>query len=222
MSEKEEEYVSDVDDNSVDVPDVEDLDDDQADAIDDVEGIDDIDDMDEEVSLDDDLENKDEIEDDKPIKSSINVIDDVDGDDEDDDDDDAYYDYDETENFVKFDDELKNNYIENYHPEEVSINYDEVKALSSVTRDRDGIIVDELHKSLPILTKYEYTNILGLRAKQINQGCKPFVSIDKEILDGYLIAQIELKQKMLPFIVKRPIPNGGIEYWRLSDLEILI
>mgnify|MGYP001312725310 FL=1 len=217
MSDEKEEYVSDGDDNSVDVPDVEDLDDDQADAIDD---IDDIDDMDDEESVDNDLENKE----DKPSNSSINVIDDVDGDDEDDGDDgdDSYYDYDETENFMKFDDELKNNYIENYHPEEVSINYDEVKALCSITRDRDGIIVDELHKSLPILTKYEYTNILGLRAKQINQGCKPFISVNKEILDGYLIAQIELKQKALPFIVKRPIPNGGIEYWRLSDLEILI
>ena len=217
MSDEKEEYVSDGDDNSVDVPDVEDLDDDQADAIDD---IDDIDDMDDEESVDNDLENKE----DKPINSSINVIDDVDGDDEDDGDDgdESYYDYDETENFMKFDDELKNNYIENYHPEEVSINYDEVKALCSITRDRDGIIVDELHKSLPILTKYEYTNILGLRAKQINQGCKPFISVNKEILDGYLIAQIELKQKALPFIVKRPIPNGGIEYWRLSDLEILI
>jgi|TARA_B100001769_G_C22090504_1_gene588148 DNA-directed RNA polymerase I, II, and III subunit RPABC2 len=220
MSDEKQEYVSDGDDNSVDVTDVEDLDDDQVDVIDDVEGGDDVDDMDEEESLDDDLENKDENEDDKPIKSSINVIDDDDN--EDGEDGEEYYDYDELENFVKFDDELKNNYIENYHPEEVSINYDEVKALCSVTRDRDGIIVDELHKSLPILTKYEYTNILGLRAKQINQGCKPFVSIDKEILDGYLIAQIELKQKMLPFIVKRPIPNGGIEYWRLSDLEILI
>ena len=48
MSEKEEEYVSDVDDNSVVVSGVEDLDDEQADAIDDAEGVDDIDDADEE------------------------------------------------------------------------------------------------------------------------------------------------------------------------------
>ena len=67
MSDEKEEYVSDGDDNSVDVPDVEDLDDDQADAIDD---IDDIDDMDDEESVDNDLENKE----DKPINSSINVI----------------------------------------------------------------------------------------------------------------------------------------------------
>ena len=73
---------------------------------------------------------------------------------------------------------------------------------------------------LPLET--EYTNILGIRAKQINEGAKPFVNMDKEIMDGYLIAQIEIKQKKLPFIIKRPIPNGGAEYWRLSDLEILL
>ena len=32
-----------------------------------------------------------------------------------------------------------------------------------------------------LLTKYEYTNILGIRAKQINEGAKPFVNMDKEI-----------------------------------------
>jgi len=218
MSEKEDEIS--VDESLVD-EDVEDVEDDiDGDDIGDGEA----DDMDDEESID-----ENEIEEDgdnNPSKSSINIIDQVDDDDEyendDDDDDDEYYDNDDSENLIKFDDELKKNYIENYHPEEVNINYDEVKSLCNVTRDNNGIIVDELHKSLPILTKYEYTNILGLRAKQINEGCKPFINLEKEILDGYLIAQIELKQKALPFIVKRPIPNGGIEYWRLSDLEILI
>jgi DNA-directed RNA polymerase I, II, and III subunit RPABC2 len=128
---------------------------------------------------------------------------------------------DEIDYLNKFDNDLKVNYLEQYHPQEISINYDEVRSLSSVTRDKDGIIVDELHKTLPILTKYEYTRILGVRAKQINEGAQPFVKVDKEVLDGYLIAQIEIKQKKLPFIVKRPIPNGGMEYWKLCDLEIL-
>ena len=214
---KEVEYLSDDETSVGEGIDGDDIDD---------EPVDDIDiDVDDEESIDaNDIENKEESDDDddKVVKPSIGIIDNVDNEDEDDVGDDEYYDYDEAENLIKFDDELKNNYIENYHPEEVSINYDEVKSLCNVTRDRDGIIVDELHKSIPILTKYEYTNILGFRAKQINEGCKPFVNLEKEIMDGYLIAQIELKQKMLPFIIKRPIPNGGIEYWKLSDLEILI
>jgi hypothetical protein len=32
----------------------------------------------------------------------------------------------------------------------------------------------------------------------------------------------ELEEKKMPFIIKRPMPNGGCEYWKLSDLEILI
>ncbi len=41
------------------------------------------------------------------------------------------------------------------------------------------------------------------------------------IIDGYIIALKELELKKIPFIIKRPIPNGGFEYWYVSDLEIL-
>ena len=99
--------------------------------------------------------------------------------------------------------------------------YDELYALSRIVRDKNGIIVDPLHKTTPILTKYEKTRILGQRAKQINSGNEPFISVDRNVLDGYLIAQEELAQKMIPFIIRRPLPNGGSEYWKLSDLEDL-
>jgi len=41
------------------------------------------------------------------------------------------------------------------------------------------------------------------------------------MIDGYLIALKELDQKKIPFIIQRPLPNGGSEYWRLCDLEML-
>jgi hypothetical protein len=41
-------------------------------------------------------------------------------------------------------------------------------------------------------------------------------------VDGYQIALLELEQKKLPFIIKRPYPNGGVEYWNVGDLEVLI
>ena len=37
----------------------------------------------------------------------------------------------------------------------------------------------------------------------------------------YLIAEKELNQKKIPFIIMRPLPNGKKEYWRLQDLEII-
>ena len=121
----------------------------------------------------------------------------------------------------KFDIENLNDFLTDFHPESKQHNYDEIYVLSQVVRNPEGIIVDDFHKTMPILTKYEKARILGQRAKQINSGNKPFVEIDKHILDGYLIAEEELNQKKLPFIIRRPIPGGSSEYWRLEDLEIL-
>ena len=82
-------------------------------------------------------------------------------------------------------------------------------------------IIDPFHKTIPILTKYERARILGQRAKQIDSGAKPFVHIDKTFNDGYLIATKELEEKKIPFIIRRPLPNGGSEYWKVQDLEII-
>jgi DNA-directed RNA polymerase I, II, and III subunit RPABC2 len=88
-------------------------------------------------------------------------------------------------------------------------------------RDDRGIIVDELHKTLPLLTKYERTRVLGQRAKQINDGAMPFVKVPEGVIDGYLIALKELEEKKIPFIIRRPLPNRGSEYWHLEDLQII-
>ena len=136
---------------------------------------------------------------------------------EDDDEDD-----DENDNYLqKFDEGISKNYILNNHPECIVHNYNEVLSMCRVIRDSNGIIIDDLHKTLPYLTKYERARILGVRAKQINTGATPFVKLSEEIIDGYVIAEMELKEKKIPFIIKRPMPNGGSEYWFLKDLEDL-
>ena len=45
--------------------------------------------------------------------------------------------------------------------------------------------------------------------------------VPENIIDGYIIAELELKEKKIPFIIRRPIPNGSCEYWHLKDLEII-
>ena len=74
-------------------------------------------------------------------------------------------------------------------------------------------------KTIPFITKYERAKILGTRAKQINRDAPVFVSVPENIIDGYTIALLEYKAKKIPFIVRRPIPNGGCEYWKFEDLE---
>lgn len=128
----------------------------------------------------------------------------------------------DNENYLKkFDKDVKNKFLESYHPEVFSHNYEEVKMLSNVVRDENNIINDPLHKTIPFLTKFEKSRILGQRAKQLDSGAHSFVSIDKGIIDGYVIALKELEQKVIPFIIKRPLPNGGFEYWKVSDLELI-
>ena len=137
-----------------------------------------------------------------------------DEDDDDEDEDDTYGDY-----LQKFNSKVNENYILKSHPECQVQNYDEILSLVKVIRDKNGIIIDDLHKTIPYLTKYERTRILGQRTKQLNSGSTPFVKVPENMIDGYLIAELELKQKRIPFIIRRPIPNGGSEYWSLKDLE---
>lgn len=131
-------------------------------------------------------------------------------------------DEDESDDYLqKFDKEQKNNYILDQHPECEIHNYDEIYNMAKVQRNKDNIIIDDLHKTVPILTKYEKTRILGLRAKQINNGAKPMVKLNNQVIDGYLIALKELEEKKIPVIIRRPMPGGASEYWHLKDLEII-
>ena len=134
---------------------------------------------------------------------------------DDEEDDDEFY-------LQKFDETTQQKIIADFHPELKSHNYDEIDVLSRVVRDDNGNIIDPLHKTIPFITRYEKARILGERAKQINSGAKPFVDLEPNVIDGYIIALKEFEEKKIPFIIKRPLPNGGVEYWRFEDLEVLV
>lgn len=124
------------------------------------------------------------------------------------------------ENYLqKFNKNLTEKYINENHPEVLSHNFDEISKLMRVVRNDENHIIDPLHKTLPFLTKFEKTRIIGQRAKQIETGSTPFIKVPDNIMDGYLIAELELQQKKIPFIIRRPIPNGTCEYWDVNDLE---
>ena len=126
------------------------------------------------------------------------------------------------ENYLQRLDELnKTNLINEYHPELIYHNNNEIELLSKIIYNEKGSIIDPLHKTLPFITKYERARILGERAKQLNMGAKPLIEISPDVIDGYLIALQEYNEKKIPFIIKRPLPNGGCEYWKFKDLEII-
>jgi len=154
----------------------------------------------------------------KGKKASKITVDPLLDEDENEDDDDE-----EDENYLqKFDNEISKNYISEQHPECAIHNYDEIAKLTIIVKDNDGIIVDPLHRTLPFLTKYEKTRVLGQRTKQIECGATPFIKVPEGIIDAHIIAELELQQKRIPVIIRRPLPGGGSEYWNLKDLEMIL
>ena len=104
-------------------------------------------------------------------------------------------------------------------------------ASKSVVKTKEELSYDELIKSYDpannisrnTLTRYERTLIIGMRLEQLARGAKSFVDIsdlkgDKRNIRE--IAERELKQKAIPFMIVRTMPNGDKEYYRLSDMII--
>lgn len=127
----------------------------------------------------------------------------------------------EFDEFQKLDESIHVDHLTDIHTELKQINEKELEALSRVIKDENGNIIDELHQTLPILTKYERARILGIRTKQINNGSQLFVENENNIIDGYNLALLELKQKKIPYIIQRPLPSGASEYWKIKDLELI-
>lgn len=130
-------------------------------------------------------------------------------------------DSDDEDYLQKFDENIRKNFIENNHPECLIDNLHLVESLSKITRNNDGIIIDDYHKTVPFLTKYEKTRVIGQRIQQLNNGAKVYVNVSDDIIDNNVIAEMELKEKKIPFIIRRPLPDNTFEYWKLQDLELI-
>jgi DNA-directed RNA polymerase subunit K/omega len=72
--------------------------------------------------------------------------------------------------------------------------------------------------SLNRLTKYEMVRILGERTKQITMGAKPLIKNTKNLTNEQIVNE-EFKNNMIPFKIKRPLPNGKFEIWTLDELN---
>ena len=156
-------------------------------------------------------DNSIETKEEEPVES-----DDEDDDDNDDDDDSDVDDLQKLEWGYE-----ERNTLLNYHPEVNQISEEQLQTLSTIVKDKNGNIIDPFHKTIPIMTKYEKAKIIGIRAQQINSGSEPFIQVDNNMIDGLTIANEELLQRKIPFIIRRPLPNGTSEYWNINDLELL-
>jgi DNA-directed RNA polymerase, subunit K/omega len=97
--------------------------------------------------------------------------------------------------------------------EEMDENNDEVQIRMHGKQSSDRI-------TTPFMTKYERARILGTRAMQISRNAPVFVELEPHETDPLLIAEKELREKKIPFIIRRYLPDGTYEDWPISDLII--
>jgi len=85
--------------------------------------------------------------------------------------------------------------------------------------------LDEKKISKPIMTKYEFNQIISQRVTMIAHGAIPFVDVSNLEIESNMnlskIAMQELKEGKIPFIIKRPLPNNKYELYRVKDLDLV-
>lgn len=94
-----------------------------------------------------------------------------------------------------------------------NIEYTENELLSN-----NNIVQKENKISINRLTKYEMVRILGERTKQLLMGAKPLIK-NYNHLTYEEMAEEELRLNMIPFKIKRPLPNGKYEIWTIEELN---
>ncbi len=73
--------------------------------------------------------------------------------------------------------------------------------------------------TLPYLTKFEKARILGARSLQISMGAPLMVDSNSET-DALELAAKELKERKIPITIRRYLPSGKYEDWRIDELII--
>ena len=84
-------------------------------------------------------------------------------------------------------------------------------------------VPDEDRICKPTITKYEIVRMIGTRAKQLSENAKVMLKYSQnnsQIKSSEDQAKLELKQKVIPIIIKRPLPNNKYEHWRISELDL--
>ena len=69
------------------------------------------------------------------------------------------------------------------------------------------------------LTKYERARVLGTRALQISMNAPVMVDLDGET-DPLKIAMKELRERKIPIIIRRYLPDGSHEDWSIDELIV--
>ena len=108
----------------------------------------------------------------------------------------------------------------------------EIDKECEIIRNREVITKDVQHEQIeiakkddqiiigpPLLTRFEKARIMGARALQLSLGAPVFIEIPKNATTSLEIAMEELKQRVIPIVIKRTLPNGDYQNLPLDRFE---
>ncbi|KAG7013212.1 DNA-directed RNA polymerases II, IV and V subunit 6A [Cucurbita argyrosperma subsp. argyrosperma] len=79
--------------------------------------------------------------------------------------------------------------------------------------------IERVRKTSKFMTKYERARILGTRALQISMNAPVMVELEGET-DPLEIAMKELRERKIPFTIRRYLPDGSYEDWGVDELIV--
>lgn len=75
-----------------------------------------------------------------------------------------------------------------------------------------------------LLNPYEFDVAIGMRTSELSNSAPTFISKGKLTINNNMelrkVAIEELMEGKLPYIIKRPLPNGTYKYIRISDMDV--
>jgi DNA-directed RNA polymerase I, II, and III subunit RPABC2 len=124
-------------------------------------------------------------------------------------------DADSTEEIVIFEEKL----LINDYGKNLKIKYSEDSNSFSSKKFFNKKKIFDKRITLPYLTKYEKARILGARALQISMGAPILINLEGET-DSLEIALKELKNRIIPIVIRRYLPCGNYEDWEIDEMVI--
>lgn len=95
---------------------------------------------------------------------------------------------------------------------------DTITELYNIEKSKEVIVSNNDRITLPKLSKYERTRLLGERTRQITEGAKVMVKTNRKV-SAYELALLELNNRVLPIKIIRKRPDNKIEIWKINELN---
>jgi DNA-directed RNA polymerase I, II, and III subunit RPABC2 len=93
------------------------------------------------------------------------------------------------------------------------------KPKNTVDAEKSKKVANENRTTTPYMTKYEKARVLGTRALQISGNAPVLIDVEG-MTDPLQIAAKELREKKIPLVVRRYLPDGFYEDWTCEELLV--